>query len=205
VPRVLILRHGESTWNVEQRWQGWEDAPLTPLGEAQALARARQLAEDGLSAVRVFASDLQRARRTAEILASELGPTGVVPDPGFRERHGGDWQGCTGTEIDAGWPGLRDAWRRGELASPPGGETDTDVLARFDRALDAAVASTGADLVTVVVTHHGLLRLVSTRAGVSITSLIPNLGGRWFTYDVGVLIPGDELPPLERGGRPETE
>lgn len=202
--RLIVLRHGTSTWNVEGRWQGWLDAPLTPEGEVQAAARARELARAGALARAVYCSDLLRARRTAEIIGAHL-ECPVVPDAGFRERNGGDWQGCTKEEIDARWPGMRAAWRRGELPAPPGGETDDVVLARFDAALHRALAHVGDNLL-VVVTHHGVLRLVATRAGVDVHTVIPNLGG--FRFDVrdgvpvdpepvGELEAGDERPPVE--------
>ncbi len=200
-----MLRHGESEWNAAGRWQGWEDVGLTANGEAQALARARTLAGTGAFAA-VVASDLVRAARTASLIASHLGlPTPVV-DPGLRERHGGDWQGHTRDEIDEGWPGMRDAWRRGELHSPPGGESDVAVHARVDAAIARACGAVdNGDL--VVVTHGGVLRLVSTRAGVPPDSLIPNLGGRWFTVEADGLRAGealDHLPdPLDE--TPETE
>jgi len=179
--RLLLLRHGESTWNVEHRWQGWEDAPLTPTGEAQAAARARTLAHDSFAPRVIYTSDLQRAARTAEIIAAHV-EAPVIADAGFRERFGGEWQGHTGAEIDARWPGMRDAWRRGELSAPPGGEEDVDVLARFDTALARVLAHAGTG-VACIVTHHGMARLVATRAGVEVNALIPNLGGFWF--DVG--------------------
>jgi broad specificity phosphatase PhoE len=176
--RLLMLRHGESTWNVERRWQGWLDAPLTPAGEAQAAARARTLAHDSFAPRVIYTSDLQRAARTADIIAAHV-EAPVIPDAGFRERFGGEWQGHTVAEIDVGWPGLRDAWRRGELTAPPGGEEDVDVLERFDAALTRALAQAGHGVVGIV-THHGMLRAVATRAGVDVHALIPNLGGFWF-------------------------
>lgn len=195
VPRILVVRHGESEWNRQRRWQGWEDPPLTPEGEAQAAARGRLLAAAGVRPGAVYTSDLRRARRTAEILAAALGRDPAVADPDLRERHGGDWQGHTGDEIEQRWPGMRAAWRRGDLHAPPGGEADGAVLARVDAALTRAVhAAGGGDL--VVVTHHGVLRMLSTRAGVPVTTLIPNLGGRWFDWDGGTLRAGDALAPL---------
>lgn len=195
--RLIVLRHGTSTWNLEGRWQGWVDSPLTPEGEAQAAARARELARTGALARAVYCSDLTRARRTAEIIAAHL-ECPAVPDPGFRERHGGDWQGCTKDEIDARWPGLRAAWRRGELASPPGGETDAEVLARFDAALHRALAHVGENLL-VVVTHHGVLRLVATRAGVDVHTVIPNLGGFRFAVRDGVPVDPEPVGDLGTG------
>lgn len=195
--RVLVLRHGESAWNVEGRWQGWHDVALTALGEAQAAARARSLATERVDGAAVFTSDLVRAARTAEIMAEHLGLDVPTPMGGFRERHGGEWEGHTAAEIDDRWPGMRAAWRRGELASPPGGESDAALLARFDDALARAIDATAGRAVTVVVTHHGVLRAASTRAGVAVTTLIPNLGGRWFLHDGATLHAGDELAPLD--------
>ena len=189
--RLLLLRHGESTWNVEHRWQGWLDAPLTPAGEAQAAARARTLAHDSFAPRVIYTSDLQRAARTAEIIAAHV-ESPVIADEGFRERNGGEWQGFTGTEIDERWPGMRAAWRRGELRAPPGGETDTDALARFDAAL-ARVHDHAGDGIACVVTHHGILRLVATRAGADVHEIIPNVGGYWFDVVGGRLTNAEAL------------
>lgn len=185
VQRLLVLRHGESTWNVEHRWQGWLDAPLTAKGEEQSAARARTLAHDSFAPRVIYTSDLSRAARTAEIIAAHV-ESPVITDTGFRERNGGEWEGHTGDEIDERWPGQRDAWRRGELASPPGGEPDADVLARFDEALGRVLAHAGSGIACIV-THHGLLRAVATRAGADVARLIPNLGGFWFDVVHGVL------------------
>jgi glucosyl-3-phosphoglycerate phosphatase len=190
---LLIIRHGESEWNVEERWQGWLDAPLTARGRQQARDRADALLGAGFEPAVVHCSDLGRARTTAEIIAEVLGVR-VRPDPGWRERGGGEWEGSTGDEIDERWPGLRDAWRRGELTAPPGGEEDPAVLTRFDEAIAGALEP---GTPALVVTHHGVLRLVATRAGADVHTLIPNLGGYWFACANGALIeplPLDVLP-----------
>jgi 2,3-bisphosphoglycerate-dependent phosphoglycerate mutase/probable phosphoglycerate mutase len=189
---LLIIRHGESEWNLEGRWQGWHDAPLTALGLAQARERAAAIAESGFAPKLVHSSDLGRARQTAEIIGDALGVP-VKLDPGFRERSGGEWEAHTIPEIDERWPGMREQWRRGELATPPGGELDTDVIARFDAALTAAI---DAGTPTMIVTHGGALRLVATQAGVSITALTPNLGGYWFTVDGTTLTDPEPVAPL---------
>ncbi len=180
---LLIIRHGESEWNVEKRWQGWLDAPLTARGLQQAQDRASSLVRSGFAPAVVHCSDLGRARRTAEIIAEALGVP-VRPDPGLRERSGGDWEGFTGDEIDERWPGQRMAWRRGEITTMPNGEDDETVLARFDAAIANALAG---GTPALVVTHHGVLRLAASRAGADISTLIPNLGGYWFE------VAGDEL------------
>jgi probable phosphoglycerate mutase len=176
--QVLIIRHGESEWNVERRWQGWSDSPLTPEGLEQAAARGRALAHDGFRPRAIFTSTLLRASRTAEIVAAHL-DVPVFAEDGLRERNGGEWEGLTGAEIDERYPGMRDAWRRGDLHAPPGGELDTHALARFDGALTRALAHVGPALFAIV-THGGILRLVAMRAGQDVPALIPNVGGFWF-------------------------
>ena len=192
---VLIVRHGESEWNREGRWQGWEDIALTATGEAQAKARGAQLQAAGYRFCAISTSDLVRAARTAELLAETLGGPRVAAEPALRERFGGEWQGRTGKEIDERWPGVRAAWRRGELSAPPGGETDAQVLDRVHAAL-ARVDAANPEGPILVVTHHGVLRLLSNQAGVPIDELIPNLGGRWFDWSGDTLRAEAALPAL---------
>jgi broad specificity phosphatase PhoE len=97
VTTLLLVRHGETDWNAEGRLQGHTDRPLNDYGRRQARALADRLADDGVTAV--YASDLIRARETAEIVAERLGlPVGVDPD--LRERNWGNWEGLTGSERD---------------------------------------------------------------------------------------------------------
>jgi broad specificity phosphatase PhoE len=201
---MLIIRHGESEWNRVGRWQGWEDIALTSAGEDQARARGAELSGAGHRFAAIHTSDLERAARTATLLADSLGSGAVLPEPALRERFGGEWQGRTGREIDAQWPGVRAAWRRGDLAAPPGGETDTQVLDRVHAAL-TRIDATNPPGPVLVVTHHGVLRLLSTRSGVAVTELIPNLGGRWFEYDGAGLRAGEALAPLTATPEVATE
>jgi probable phosphoglycerate mutase len=198
VRRVLIVRHGQSEWNAERRWQGWIDIPLTSTGEAQASARGRELAGAGIAVPVVFSSDLSRASRTAELLAAEIGAS-VVIDDRLRERHGGVWQGHTAEEIDEQWPGMRERWRRRE-ALPPGAEHDEGVLARFDDALAAVAAATADGNDAIIVTHGGVLRLVTARGGADAGRVAENVGGHWFVYTEGTLIASEPLPPLAADG-----
>ena len=92
---ILITRHGETDWNAAGRWQGHSDTPLNERGREQARALAESL--DGVDAV--YASDLARARETAEILAERLG-LDVHVDPRLRERGFGAWEGLTAEEIE---------------------------------------------------------------------------------------------------------
>jgi broad specificity phosphatase PhoE len=188
--RLLLIRHGQSAWNAEGRWQGWADPPLSRVGEAQALAAAERLRDEGLTAV--VSSDLRRARHTAEIMARRLDlPLGeAVPD--LRERHIGDWSGLTTVEIEQGWPGWLTAWRAGELERPPAGESRDELTARVTGALERLAAMDGCPL---VVTHGGVIHLVQDRLGVGGTR-VGNLGGRWieagFVAGEPVLVPDEE-------------
>ena len=94
---LLLVRHGETDWNAEGRLQGHTDRPLNDFGRRQAAALAERLADDDIDAV--YASDLARARETAEILGNRLGLP-VVTDPDLRERNWGNWEGLTGSERD---------------------------------------------------------------------------------------------------------
>jgi probable phosphoglycerate mutase len=194
--RLLLIRHGESEWNRERRWQGWVDIDLTERGVLQAKERAELLAATDHGLVAAWCSDLIRARRTAEILAEHLHLGAVVSDERLRERHGGVFQGHTRREIEAKYPGEIDRWVRGESVGPPDGETDEQVLERCMAAvrdLDARTPPGAA----MIVSHGGLLRVASIQAGLHRGTPISNVGGWWFTYADGVLRdpePIGELP-----------
>src|SRR5919109_2812903 len=102
--RLLLVRHGESTWNAQSRWQGQADPPLSPFGERQAEDATVRLAESA-SITAVWTSDLVRARRTGELIAKRLGLDAVHDEPRLRERDVGAWSGLTRDEIEARWPG----------------------------------------------------------------------------------------------------
>jgi probable phosphoglycerate mutase len=169
---VLLVRHGQSTWNAEGRWQGQADPPLSPLGEEQALAGASSSELRSVDAW--WSSDLLRAARTAELLAAGRGVARV--DPRLRERHAGEWEGLTRPEIDAGWPGFLVEHRR-----PAGWEDDEPLLERALVALvDIAAARPGRQVVAV--THGGVIRALERRLGADDLP-VPNLGGRWVAID----------------------
>lgn len=196
--RILIVRHGQSEWNRLGRWQGWEDIELTAKGEQQARVRAEMLAAVDHGLVASVASDLIRARRTAEILSEALGLAGPEIDHGFRERNGGKWQGHTRDEIEAKWPGELESWAHGHVTQPPGGESDAVVWARFTEAL-ARQHERAPDGGLLVVTHGGVLRLAAANGGVGPHHLVPNVGGWWFEYDGATLVGGeilDDLPAI---------
>jgi broad specificity phosphatase PhoE len=183
--RILLVRHGQSEWNADGRWQGQADPPLTELGEEQAAAASRAV---GMVDA-IYASDLVRAHRTADIVAELLG-SDVAPDERLRERSAGEWEGRTRAEIDEGWPGYLETGRR-----PAGYEPDDSVLERVLAALDEIAAQHDGDV--LVVTHGGVVRVVERHLGGDAEGLIPNLGGLWLEHDGARLALGERVVLLD--------
>ncbi|MDQ7030880.1 MAG: histidine phosphatase family protein [Ardenticatenia bacterium] len=135
---IYAVRHGETPWNVEGRYQGQLDPPLNERGRAQAEATARALAPLHIDAI--YSSDLKRAAQTAEALA-RLIHLPVRLDPRLREINQGEWQGVLVQEIERRWPVEFAGWRRAPWHHrPPGGERLQDVQERVLAALHDIVA-----------------------------------------------------------------
>jgi broad specificity phosphatase PhoE len=148
---IYLLRHGETEWNAEERFQGHLDSPLTSRGIAQAQAAARRLTAVAHMVDAMFSSPLGRARQTSDILRSLATYPSVQWDGRLREVSVGSWDGLTHIDIDACWPGLLDE------ASPfdwffrsPDGESYDAAAARV---LDWLADLSG----TVIAVSHGLL------------------------------------------------
>lgn len=189
VPRsLLLLRHGQSTWNDQGRWQGQADPPLSALGEEQAAEAASRLACSGSGFAAVASSDLVRARRTASIIAEALDLGPVIVEPGVKEYDVGRWCGLTRAEIDEGWPGMIAAWAGGTLPSTPGGEPRAAfaerMVAGLGRLAGAGVRVGGPPGDVLVVTHSGVVRTLERLLGVEHLP-IGNLSGRWCRVDGG--------------------
>ena len=172
--RILLVRHGQSMWNAEGRWQGHADIELSDLGRAQARAAANQLGSFDLLA----ASTLLRAAETAIIISEALGIGPVLPVPELIERHAGEWSGSTRVDIERDWPGYLEQNRR-----PPGYEPDDAFWARIRDGL----AFVGAELddpsaEALVVAHGGLIYHLEERFHQP-RGRIENLGGLWLTVD----------------------
>ncbi len=192
---ILVIRHGETEWNVAGRWQGWLDIPLSEAGERQARARGDHLATLDVDFAAIVSSDLERAARTAERLASSLGGHREVQlYEGLRERCGGAFEGLDADEIDRGWPGFRDRWRARLVDGPPGGESDETVWLRVRTVLDQLVAMPEGPV--LLVTHGGVVRIMSDRAGSPTREVMTNVGGRWFEWDGERLTAGALLDPI---------
>ncbi len=190
-----MLRHGQSTWNAEGRWQGQADPPLTTFGEIQAGDAAASLGAF-TSFAAVVASDLERAARTAAIIAAALGHGPVELDERLRERHAGAWQGLTRDDVEAGWPGYLDSHRR-----PDGFEGSSSAGRRAMASLiDIAarvVASADTGDAALVISHGGILRAVRHLLGVEDDLGFPNLSGQWFTVDGAEIAPGTLVSLLD--------
>ncbi|KUL56513.1 MULTISPECIES: histidine phosphatase family protein [Streptomyces] len=149
--RIILWRHGQTSWNLERRFQGSTDIELTETGTAQARRAARLLAS--LKPDAIVASDLKRAAATAAELAAVTGLP-VTHEEGLRETYAGEWQGLTHDEIIARFGDQYDAWKRGEAVRRGGGELETEVA---DRAAPIVLrhAEKLPDNGTLVVVSHG--------------------------------------------------
>lgn len=126
-PEFFVMRHGETEWNAEGRFQGSLDSPLTARGRAQAIAMGRALAAHDLSRHRWISSPLPRATLTA---ALARGAPPDATDPRLAEIGMGDWSGLTRSDIDARWPGPPDEGLMAFYSRVSGGEPLHAVAAR---------------------------------------------------------------------------
>ena len=131
MPDLILLRHGESQWNLENRFTGWVDVPLSPRGEAEARAAGEKLR--GWRIDKVYTSVLARAVETARI-ALEAAGIPAVPierDAALNERRYGDLQGLNKAEAARQFGAEQvKQWRRSYDVKPPGGESLADTAAR---------------------------------------------------------------------------
>ena len=151
--RLLLIRHGQTTYNATGRMQGHLDTELSEVGYAQARAAAELLEDKEITAI--VASDLIRARDTADVIGRQLGIE-VGVDKRLRETHLGDWQGMTSAEVDEQYPGARALWRHDPTWAPPQGESRVDVARRARPVIDELMRDLPAwDEGAVLVVAHG--------------------------------------------------
>ena len=189
----FLVRHGQSTWNLEHRWQGQADPPLSDHGRKQAFAAAASV-----GAVDVIVSSPQiRALETAAIIGEQIGVGPIQTLDDLRERNAGEWSGLTTAEIERDWPGWIDSPRR-----PPGWEPDEAVLSRITGAIETMVDNfAGATL--LVICHGGVIVTVEDHLRVR-EGRVPNLHGRVVMSAGEILTAGERLslvsPELSTGG-----
>lgn len=155
--RLLLIRHGETLWNAERRFQGQTDVALSPRGEQQVAALVRAIESETVDVL--YTSDLQRAWQTALILAEALGLP-LHKETRLREMAFGRWEGLTYTELQQRDAALLAAWQADpSRTAPPGGETLLQIAERVSAALKTILATVQAHHVAVVA-HSGPLRVL---------------------------------------------
>jgi broad specificity phosphatase PhoE len=153
--KVVLWRHGQTSWNLQRRFQGDTDIDLTDDGVAQARRSARLLA--ALRPDAIIASDLRRTRATAAELAALTG-LDVTHDESLRETYAGAWQGLTHEEIVERHGEEYAAWKRGEPVRRGGGELETEVADRAAPVVERHVEKLPVGGTLVVVSHGGTIR-----------------------------------------------
>lgn len=150
---ILLVRHGETDWNQERRWQGHADRPLNDVGRAQAEELADELASREIAAV--YSSDLARARQTAELVAGRHG-LDVTLDSALREVDVGEWSGLSLEEAESRYPEGFRRWQDGHS-----GWTEGETYEAMGERVVAAVLRIAArhpGETVLVVTHGGSIR-----------------------------------------------
>jgi probable phosphoglycerate mutase len=152
--RLVIWRHGQTDWNIENRFQGHSDIPLNSVGHYQAEHAAKIL--EAMKPTQIVVSDLIRAQQTAEKLATRVGLP-IQTDPRLRETNGGNWEGKTGTENRANDSARFIGWISGD-DGPAGeiGERRSEVANRAHAAVLEILEK--AQGTVVLVTHGGTAR-----------------------------------------------
>ncbi|MEK8051595.1 histidine phosphatase family protein [Ideonella sp. DXS22W] len=190
---LLVIRHGETDWNRQHRFQGQIDVPLNPMGLAQAERLAQRLVDEPLDLI--ITSDLQRARATAESVARRHGrvpPLLPLPEALWREQGFGVLEGLDVPTIRSQHPQVWQQWVRHEADyAPPGGESNAVFHGRVMQALHALLAEHAGRRVAVF-SHGGVLDMLwRTAQGQPLagprTCEIPNTGLNRLRWEGGTL------------------
>ncbi len=152
--KIILVRHGETNWNLYNKYQGHRDIALNDTGRKQAHEIALRLKNDNIEAI--YCSDLSRTLETASIIA-EYFKLPVNVDPRLREMSFGEWEGLTFTEVYARYPEEYEDWYRNTgTFKIPGGESPGELLERvWPALLEITRRHAGTILVS---THGGVLR-----------------------------------------------
>jgi 2,3-bisphosphoglycerate-dependent phosphoglycerate mutase len=130
---LVLVRHGQSAWNLKNMFTGWKDPDLTAQGEEEARTAGKTLKAHGISFDRAFTSNLVRAQRTLRLILAELGTPNIetARDRALNERDYGVLCGLNKDDAIRRWGGEQvDLWRRSYDVRPPGGESLKDTVAR---------------------------------------------------------------------------
>jgi 2,3-bisphosphoglycerate-dependent phosphoglycerate mutase len=154
--KLVLVRHGQSQWNLENRFTGWVDVPITALGEEEAHRAGREL--KGIHFDLAFTSVLQRAQQTLKIILDEIGQPELPTerDQALNERHYGDLQGLDKAETAKKYGDAQvHIWRRSFDVKPPNGESLKDTAARTLPYFSAKILPAAAAGKNVLVSAHG--------------------------------------------------
>ena len=155
---LVLVRHGESQWNLENRFTGWVDVPLTEKGSAEASAAGEKLKKENLHFDKAYTSDLQRAQNTLKLILEKLGQSDIPieKDKALNERHYGDLQGLNKAETAKKFGDEQvKIWRRSYDIAPPKGESLKDTAARTLPYFEANVLKDLKEGKNIIVAAHG--------------------------------------------------
>lgn len=155
MPKLILVRHGQSLWNVEDRFTGWVDVPLTAKGVDEALSAGGRLKGIGVDVA--YTSGLQRAQRTLDLILEGMGVTiPIIRDAALNERHYGDLQGLNKAKTAEKFGDEQvKIWRRSYDIPPPNGESLKDTAARTLPFFERAILGDIAQGKHVLVVAHG--------------------------------------------------
>ncbi len=179
---ILLIRHGQSTWNAQGKWQGQADPDLSELGRQQAFQAAQSLGVVDA----IITSPQKRAVGTAMIISEQIGVGPLQLEELLRERNVGEWSGLTRQEIDARWPNWEETGMR-----PQQWEPDESVASRALAAIEK-IAQHFAGGTLLLVAHSGILIALEKHLGVFDTKT-SNLCGRTFFYENGAITSGERI------------
>lgn len=160
--RILLIRHGETDWNIQGRYQGQGfDIPLSESGRLQAETLASRLADQGIT--RAVSSPLLRAKQTAEKVLGDR-PVPLILDPDLMEIAHGEWEGCLDAEVKERDEDRRRAWRETpHLVTLPGGESLEQVQNRAWTVFHKACQGLQAEETLLMVSHDAVNRVLLCR------------------------------------------
>jgi 2,3-bisphosphoglycerate-dependent phosphoglycerate mutase len=155
---LVLVRHGESQWNLENRFTGWVDVPLSEKGVEEAKAAGRRLKKEGFCFDTAYTSDLKRAQNTLDFILEELGQQKIPvhKDKALNERHYGDLQGLNKAETAQKFGDEQvKIWRRSYDVAPPKGESLKDTAARTLPYFESKILKDLKKGLNVLVAAHG--------------------------------------------------
>ncbi len=155
---LVLVRHGESQWNLENRFTGWVDVPLSEKGVSEAKKAGQRLKKENIHFDAAYTSNLQRAQNTLKYILEGIDQTNlpVIKNEALNERHYGDLQGLNKAETAAKFGDEQvKIWRRSYDSAPPKGESLKDTAARVLPYFDAHIVKDLKSGKNVIVAAHG--------------------------------------------------